>query len=118
MNFVLAIHHPHDHHAIHFANAALTAGHEISLVFLYQEGVEAADRQRAGARSDPWRKFSRENEVPLAVCIGAAARRGLLDESAPEVSGRVRDGFEVVGLGQYIGALIEADRLVTFAADR
>jgi len=117
MKFALAVHQPHDRHAIGFAAAALKAGHEITLVFFYQEGIRAADRRREATEGALWQQLAQEHGIPLAICIGAAARRGLLDESAPAASDRVRAGFEVVGLGQYIGALVDADRLITFAAD-
>ena len=115
MEFALAVHRPDDTHAINFAAAALKAGHKITLVFFYQDGIQAADRHREAAEAAQWQQLARENEIPLAICIGAAARRGLVDESTPEASERVREGFEVVGLGQYIAALIDADRLITFA---
>ena len=116
MKFALAVHQPDDRHAISFATAAVKAGHKITLVFFYQEGIQAADRHREATEGDLWQQLARENEIPLAICIGAAARRGLIDESAPETSDRLRDEIQVVGLGQYIGALIDADRLITFAA--
>ncbi len=116
MKFVLAVHSASDPHANRFAEAAVKAGHEISLVFFYQDGIQAADREQTDG--ERWQQLAAEHAIPLAVCIGAAARRELLDESAPASSGRVRQGFEVVGLGQYIGALVEADRLITFAGDR
>ena len=115
MKFVLAVHQPNDSHAVNFAAAALSAGHEIALIFFYQDGIQVADRRRHEAEGDAWQRFAQENEVPLAICIGAAARRGLVDESTPEASERVRSEFEVVGLGQYVGALVDADRLITFA---
>ncbi len=116
MKFALAVHRPDDRHAINFASAALKAGHEITLIFFYQDGIQAADRHREALEGDLWLQLAQEHEIPLAICIGAAARRGLIDESAPDASDRVREGFEVVGLGQYIGALVDADRLITFAA--
>lgn len=116
MKFVLAVHQPGDVHATRFAAAAIKAGHEISLVFFYQAGIEVADVARRSEEADRWQQLARDHAIPLAVCIGAAARRDLLDESNPQASGRVMTGFDIVGLGQYIGALVEADRLVTFAA--
>lgn len=115
MNFVLAVHNPDDPHALRFAEAALNAGHEIGLVFFYQDGIRVADRADEQGGGELWGRLSDQHSVPLAVCIGAAARRELLDESSPEESDRLRAGFDVVGLGQYIGALAEADRLITFA---
>lgn len=117
MKFVLSVHHPADQHAVAFAEAALSAGHEISFVFFYHDGIHVADRSGEPRQGRQWQQLSEQHAVPLAVCIGAAARRGLVDEAAPEASERTREGFEIVGLGQYIGALVEADRLITFASE-
>jgi tRNA 2-thiouridine synthesizing protein D len=114
MKFTLAVHHPDDEHALRFARAALEAGHEIPLVFFYHDGVYAADGDRPSTQQSAWQSLVDQHRIPLAVCIGAASRRELVEESAPD-GGRICQGFDVVGLGQYIGALIESDRLVTFA---
>ncbi len=98
---------------LRFTEALVSAGHEIGLVFFYQEGVRSAAKDEN--QNDRWLHFANEHEIPLAVCIGAAARRGLVDESEPEASDQVKPGFEIVGLGQYVGAMVDADRLVTFA---
>ena len=115
MKFVLTVHQPDNRHAFKFAAAALDAGHEIPLIFFYQDGIQAAKHDSPEGKT--WQQFARERSIPLAICIGAAARRGLVDESAPERSNSVYSDFEVVGLGQYIAALVDADRLITFAAD-
>ena len=117
MKFVLSVHQPADIRAIKFAQAALDAGHEIALVFFYHDGIQVADRFTDQGQGHQWQQLAEQHTVPLAVCIGAATRRGLVDESAPEASERIREGFEIVGLGQYIGALVEADRLITFASE-
>lgn len=114
MKFVIAVCSLHEQNAAKFIKAAIDSGHEIPLIFFYQEGTRFADRIVAGTHYD-WEQLSKKYEIPLAVCIGAAARRSLLDESVPDESERIRPGFDVVGLGQYIGALVEADRLITFA---
>jgi tRNA 2-thiouridine synthesizing protein D len=114
MRITLVVHHPADPHALRFARAAVDKGHEIPLVFFYHDGVRAADENARGTDQELWRDFSTAHSVPLAVCISAAARRGLIEESSP-TDGRVRDGFDVVGLGQFIGAAAESDRLITFA---
>ena len=112
MRIALTVHDPDDYRALKFAAAAIDSGHQIPLVFFYHDGVYAADEDSATAEA--CQAFARQHDVPLAVCIGAAARRALVDESAPQ-NGRIPPGFEVVGLGQFIGALVESDRLITFA---
>ena len=121
MKFTLAVHDPNDTRAPKFAGAALEAGHQIDLVFFYHDGVLTADRQaddEVSSSSGPqteWLRLHSEHDLPMAICIGAAARRDLVDESAPESSVRVEPGFDVVGLGQLIGSIVDSDRLITFA---
>ncbi len=120
MKFTLAVHDPSDAHAPGFASAALDAGHEIDLVFFYHDGVLAADRPDDGNTPNrgpqaEWLRLHEEHGLPMAVCIGAAARRHLVDESSPGTSERIQPGFDVVGLGQLIGSVVDSDRLITFA---
>ena len=53
------------------------------------------------------------HDFEIAVCIAAASRRAVLEETA---SSTVFDDIEVVGLGQLIDAALFSDRLITFAA--
>ena len=54
-----------------------------------------------------WVALAAEGGFELAICVAAAARRGIVEES-------LADGFAIVGLGQLIEALEEGDRLVSF----
>lgn len=98
-----------------FARAVLAAGHEIPLVFFYQEGVNDAAVEHASDNDDSWQSFQEDTGVELAVCIGAASRRGLVDNYGQPLNGKAFDThFSIVGLGQLIGALGQSDRVVTF----
>ena len=109
--------------ALTFVRAALLARHEIAGVYLLQDGVELAlaggDQAEPGARLlADWSQLagtSQQSTPPcLGVCVGALGRRqspGAEVASEPAVS-----GFEPMGLGQIIAALLTADRVVEFRA--
>jgi tRNA 2-thiouridine synthesizing protein D len=57
-------------------------------------------------------------KLDLVVCVAAAQRRGILDESEAKRHGKNADniapGFRISGLGQLIETGIESDRVVAF----
>ena len=98
--------------ALHFAQAALAKGHEITRVFFYNDGVYNANRFSAPQSDDrdlvaKWAEMAKEHHIDLVVCIAAALRRGIGEEV-------LQDGFRISGLGQLVEAGIESDRLVVF----
>ncbi len=113
MKITVCVHDPDGVRAPKFVAAALAAGHEIPLVFFYHDGVRAAARGGSSSQAELWRRLHRDHQIPLAVCIGAASRRQLASESDRR---RVDKHFDVVGLGQLMGALMDSDRVVTFTA--
>ncbi len=111
--------------AYHFASAVLQQGHEIYRVFFYHDGVYTANNAIAPPQDEPdirklWAELAKNNKVDLVVCIAAALRRGILDETEAKryekSSAGLDDAFSISGLGQLIDAGINADRLVTFGA--
>ena len=110
---------------LRFARAAAEAGHDIVRVFFYHEGVSVAnssavppqDEQHTAAE---WRALAAEHEFELAICIASALKRGIVDANEQQrydtPAATLLPGFEIVGLGQWIDAVLEADRMVTFAA--
>ena len=98
--------------AYQFTNAALEKGHEIARVFFYHDGVNNASSLSEPQSDDRnlvklWSELGLENGIELIVCIAAGLRRGLKEEN-------LAPGFEISGLGQLVGAGIDADRLVVF----
>lgn len=105
-----------------FAVEALRRGHEIRRVFFYFEGV-----YNALGRSEPpadekdliqcWSRLAAEHDIDLVLCVSACSRRGL-GSSDPndgrEVQSWLAEGFRISGLGQWVEAAIEADRLLVF----
>jgi len=109
--------------AYQFTKAALEKGHEIFRVFFYHDGVNNGTRLTVPPQDDRnivdrWSTLSKEHDLDLVVCVAAAQRRGILDESEAKRNGKdannIAEGFRISGLGQLIEAGIQADRLVVF----
>lgn len=111
--------------ALHFARALVAGGHEIVRLFFYRDGVNTATvlAQAPQDESDlpaQWQAFIQEHNLDAVVCIAAALRRGVVDQTEAEryqLPGcNLRDGYELSGLGQLVDAALMADRVVTFGA--
>lgn len=95
--------------ALGFAEAAVAAGHGVERVFFYKDAVVVGSRlavDEAGLRQR-WQALAGRAGFELAVCVAAAERRGIVDDS-------LAAGFATVGLGQLVQAMEASDRLVTF----
>lgn len=88
-----------------FIKAALAEGHEIVRVFFYHEGVY----QGFGAETY-WSALARQHGLDLVLCGSAAERRGM-HPSAPVC---LAEGFRIGGLGQWVEAVLKADRTLVF----
>jgi len=109
--------------AYQFTKAAIEKGHTISRVFFYHDGVNNGTRLTVPPQDDRnlqkmWSELAEAHKLDMVVCIAAAQRRGIMDESEAKRQGKDADniapGFRISGLGQLIEAGIEADRLVIF----
>ncbi len=111
--------------AYQFAKAAVESGHEIFRIFFYHDGVNNASRFAVPPQDDRnvvnnWAQLKNADgsEIDKIVCVAAALRRGLLDESEAKknkVEGNnINPAFRISGLGQLIEAGIKSDRLVVF----
>ena len=110
--------------AYQFIKCALEMGHEVVRVFFYQEGIYHAfryltlpeDEVQVGGR---WSALVREYNIDMVVCISAAQRRGLLEGTEANRQGKkdndVADGFRIAGLGQWVEAMLVADRFIEFS---
>lgn len=99
--------------ALRFARAALAAGHQIQQVFFYQDGVHHADGMRVVPRDEvdlvqAWQALQQTHNLALVCCIGAAQKRGVCAESS------LVEGFELEGLGAWVQAIEQADKVVEF----
>ena len=109
--------------AYQFTKAALAKGHEIYRVFFYNDGVNNGTRLTVPPQDErniqePWTELGQAHDLDLVVCVAAAQRRGVLDESEAKRHGKNADniapGFRISGLGQLIDAGIASDRVVVF----
>ncbi len=110
--------------ALRFANAVVERGHRLSTVFFYHDGVHNASALMSPPQdevqlADGWKRLHREGGTQLLVCIAAGLRRGLVDTGEAARHGlnshSVEPPFELTGVGQLVDAMLENDRLITFA---
>lgn len=109
--------------AYRFACAAVEQGHVISHVFFYQDGVYNANQMVQPATDEThlqqaWVEFANRYHLTLDVCVAAALRRGICDQSsatqAAQTQWNVTAPFCMTGLGQLAKAALMADRVVQF----
>ena len=109
--------------AYHFTRTALEMGHEISRVFFYHDGVYngsslAVPPQDERAVQRRWSELAQAHELDLVLCVAAAHRRGMLDESErrrnEKPAQNLAEGFRISGIGQLVEAAILSDRVVVF----
>lgn len=127
MNFAIALlagpQDPAARSALRFAQAVVAAGHTVSRLFFYRDGVHVASQLGVQPQDEQdicaqWREFITQHQLDAVVCIAAALRRGVLDPveakrwHAPAAS--TGEPYALSGLGQWIDALQTADRAVTF----
>ncbi|XWY19335.1 sulfurtransferase complex subunit TusD [Bisgaard Taxon 45] len=107
--------------AYQFAKALLTKGHQITQVFFFQDGVTHGNAFLYPAADEfnlqhAWQVLAQDEQVPLHLCVAAAQRRGVV---APLTSSTMQQDnlapcFVLAGLGEFIKASLEADRVVCF----
>lgn len=109
--------------ALQFAKAALAEGHEIACVFFYREGVYNANQLTSPASDEfdlvrAWQSLHDKNGVALHICVAAALRRGVTDETEARQLGlptfNLQPGFSLSGLGSLAEAALTCDRMVQF----
>lgn len=109
--------------AYQFACAAIKAGHQVSKVFFYQEGVlnGAATTVPANDEFDlveAWQRLAHDHGVALETCVAAALRRGIISEQEATQhqlsTATLAEGFSLAGLGALADALLTADRVMQF----
>ena len=128
MKFTIQVNNgPYQHQAsdsaYHFTLAALHKGHHIVRVFFYHDGVLNSSSLIAPPPDDRhivarWSQLAAEFEVDLVVCVAAAQRHGIVDETEAQRQGlamsNIAPGFRLGGLGQLVEAVLTGDRLITF----
>ena len=109
--------------ALHFARAALEAGHQINQVFLYGDGVHLASNLACPPSDEAdwpgqWRDFLTGNQIPATCCVASALRRGLLDETEAKRYERdasnVAAPYRIAGLGEWLESSQSSSRTLYF----
>ncbi len=109
--------------AYQFVETALRKGHQVVRVFFYHEGIYNGLHDAASADDDwsiarCWSALAKDHDIDLVLCISAAQQRGLpVAETAGhtgKAESNVAEGFHLAGLGQWVDAIITADRVVSF----
>lgn len=109
--------------ALQFAQALLEEGHTLSSVFFYREGVYNANQLTSPASDEfdlvrAWWQLHTQHGVALNICVAAALRRGVVDESEAGrlglLSANLQPGFTLSGLGALAEASLTCDRMVQF----
>ncbi|KMV30596.1 sulfur transfer complex subunit TusD [Photobacterium swingsii] len=109
--------------AYQFALALLAAGHQLSRVFFYQDGVYNGSALTAPASDEfdlvsAWQALAKQHNTELQTCVAAALRRGIVGEQEADLndlpSQNLAAGFEQAGLGGLAEALLSADRVIQF----
>ncbi|PKM04717.1 MAG: sulfurtransferase complex subunit TusD [Gammaproteobacteria bacterium HGW-Gammaproteobacteria-6] len=109
--------------ALNFARAVIAAEHSISRLFFYRDAVHIASTlgvqpQDEADISREWREFISANNLDAVVCIAAALRRGVLNQTEAarweRAAANTGAPWELSGLGQWVDSLQSADRAVTF----
>ncbi len=113
--------------AVHFARAAMAAGHEIVRIFFYQAGVLNALNTLCPAQDDAllpkaWHELA-ESGTELMVCAASAARHGVLGADEAKRYGHPHPTldeahFVVGGLGSWVEAVQLVDRVLVFGDGR
>jgi len=109
--------------AYQFTKAALARGHQVLRVFFYHDGTLNATALATPPRDDRnvtqrWSDLAKQHNLDLVACIAAAQRRGILDADEAQRKGLDMDNlaprFRISGLGQFVEAAVDADRVMVF----
>lgn len=113
--------------ALHFAKAALEAGHQIHHVFLYGDGVHLASNLACPPSDEAdwpgqWRDLLTERQIPATCCVASALRRGLLDETEAKryelQASNVSEPYKIAGLGEWLESSQSSSRTLYFNGSR
>ena len=110
--------------ALKYAKAALEAGHDITRVFFYHNGVHTGSYIQTPQQDEvniqqEWKSLAIKHDLDLVICIAAALKRGNLTQDEAnryeQAQHNIEAPFELSGLGQLLDAQLNSDQLITFA---
>ncbi|MDO9477469.1 MAG: sulfurtransferase complex subunit TusD [Pseudohongiella sp.] len=111
--------------ALSFCQAALTAGHQIYRVFFYEDAVQLGSALNVAPQDErnlnaAWSEFVKQYELDAVICVASALKRGILDDGEAsryqKPAANLAEGFDISGLGQWVDACLNSDRVVSFGA--
>jgi tRNA 2-thiouridine synthesizing protein D len=111
--------------ALSFCEAAVAAGHQLYRVFFYEDGVYTGSSltitpQDERSINADWSAFVQKHQLDAVICVASALRRGILNDSEAaryeKNAANLAAGFEISGLGQWVDACLNSDRVVSFGA--
>jgi len=111
--------------ALAFCEAAVAADHEIIQVFLYGDGVHLANKLAAPPADEAdwcgrWHDWLVGQHCNATACVASALRRGVIDKAEAErwekPAASLERPWRIGGLGDWVQASLEADRVITFDA--
>ena len=101
--------------AFQFAQALIAEGHELGVYNANQLTSPASDEFDL-VRG--WQQLNAQHGVALNICVAAALRRGIVDETEAGrlglASSNLQSGFTLSGLGALAEASLTCDRVVQF----
>jgi tRNA 2-thiouridine synthesizing protein D len=109
--------------ALSFCRAALAGGHQIYRVFFYEDGVQAGTSLTVTPQDEhnlnqEWAELIKEFQLDAVVCVASALKRGVLNSTEAtryeKSAANLTAGFEISGLGQWVDACLNSDRVVSF----
>ena len=109
--------------ALNFARALIKKGHAIRQVFFYHDGVHVGSsltepEQAERNITQDWTQLAQAHQIDLVVCSNSAMKRGILDhqiaQQTSHSSHNLHPQFKMQGLGQFVEAVGQSDRLVSF----
>ncbi len=106
--------------AYQFVEKLLEKKYCVEQVFFFQDGVTNANQLISPATDEvnlveKWQLLAKKHSLSLHLCIAAAQRRGIVDETTSTTNQtNLAQGFILAGLGEFTQATLKADRLITF----
>ena len=103
--------------ALQYASALVAAGHSITGIFFYQDGVLNGNKYIQTPSDEQnlltaWAEFSAQTNTALHLCITAAERRGLTDSNDDQLTHNIHQAFTISGLGELVVLTANADKVV------
>lgn len=104
--------------ALQLCRAIIAANHQVYRIFFFQQGVLQANSYSRveGSECDlhaEWQQLATTHKIDMVACVASALKRGILDQQeAKQASSNLSNACVLGGLGQYIDAVLNSDRVI------